>query len=68
LSKNLNKDVIGQRLKNLGQNGSVLFQEYTFKKVREWITKSQLKATFLSIKKQICKRICHKFLFAGLLP
>lgn len=44
LNKNLNKDVIGQRLKNLGQHGAVLFQEYTFKKVREWITKSQLTA------------------------
>lgn len=43
LNKNLNKDVIGQRLKNLGQHGAVLFQEYTFKKVGEWITKSQLK-------------------------
>lgn len=44
LSKNINKDVIGQRLKNLGQQGSVLFQEYTFKKIREWIRKSQLTA------------------------
>lgn len=42
LKNNLNKDVIGKRLKNLGQNGAVLFQEYTFKKTREWITKSQL--------------------------
>src|SRR3989304_3076946 len=44
LSKNLNKDVIGQRMKNLGQRGSVLFQEYTFKKIREWIKKSRLTA------------------------
>jgi len=44
LSKNINKDVIGQRLKNLGQKGAVLFQEYTFKKIREWIKKSQLTA------------------------
>jgi hypothetical protein len=44
LNKNLNKDVIGQRLKKLGQRGSVLFQEYTFKKVREWINKSGLTA------------------------
>ncbi len=42
LKKNLNKDVIGKRLKNLGQTGAVLFQEYTFKKIREWITKSLL--------------------------
>ncbi len=48
LMTSLNKDVIGKRLKNLGQNGAVLFsegsfrQEYTFKKISEWITKSQL--------------------------
>jgi hypothetical protein len=44
LSKNLNKDVIGQRLKKLGQQGSVFFQEYTFKKIRQWIKESGLKA------------------------
>lgn len=44
LNKNINKDVIGQRLKTLGQQGSIVFQEYTFKKVREWIKKTQLTA------------------------
>ena len=44
LNKNLNKDVIGQRLKKLGQSGSVLCQEYTYKKVREWINQSGLAA------------------------
>jgi len=38
LRKNLNKDVLGERLKKFGQQGSVLFQEYTFKKVSQWIT------------------------------
>ena len=44
LRKNLNKDVIGERLKKFGQQGSVLFQEYTFKKVSQWITESKLSA------------------------
>ena len=44
LRKNLNKDVIGERLKKFGQQGSVLFQEYTFKKVSQWITESGLTA------------------------
>lgn len=43
LRKNLNKDVIGQRLKRIGQKGSILFQEYTFKKVREWVWISKIK-------------------------
>jgi len=42
LRKNLNKDVIGQRLKKLGQRGSVIFQEYTFEKVKDWIRESKL--------------------------
>ena len=42
LSKNLNKDVIGQRLKKLGHQGSVLFQEYSFEKARHWIRESRL--------------------------
>jgi len=44
LSKHLNKDVLGERLKKFGQQGSVLFQEYTFKKVSQWITESGLTA------------------------
>jgi len=44
LRKHLNKDVIGERLKKFGQQGSVLFQEYTFKKVSQWITESGLTA------------------------
>lgn len=43
LSKNLNKDVIGQRLKKLGQRGSLILQEYTFGKVKQWITESGIK-------------------------
>lgn len=43
LSKNLNKDVISQRLKNLGQRGSFIFQEYTYGKVKQWIEESALK-------------------------
>lgn len=43
LTSKLNKDVIGQRFKSLGQKGSVLFQEYTFKKVNQWIKQSKLK-------------------------
>ena len=42
LSKNLNKDVIGQRLKKLGQRGSIIFQEYTFEKVKQWIRETGL--------------------------
>jgi len=44
LKTHLNKDVIGQRLKLLGQKGSLLFQEYTFEKVSQWIEKSNLTA------------------------
>ncbi|PJB00156.1 MAG: hypothetical protein CO128_01345 [Ignavibacteriales bacterium CG_4_9_14_3_um_filter_30_11] len=43
LSKNLNKDVIAQRLKKLGQSGSIQFQEYTFGKLSRWIAESRLK-------------------------
>ena len=43
LKKNLNKDVIGERLK-LQVKGSLLFQEYTFEKVSQWIEKSNLTA------------------------
>jgi hypothetical protein len=42
LSKNLNKDVLGQRLKKLGQRGSIIFQEYTFEKVKQWIRETGL--------------------------
>ncbi len=44
LNKNINKDAIGQRLKTLGQQGSILFQEYTYKLVKQWIRKSRLTA------------------------
>ncbi|MGD8780374.1 MAG: IS1380 family transposase [Ignavibacteria bacterium] len=44
LKKHLNKDVIGQRLKKLGQKGSVKFQEYTFRKVKQWVEGTKLKA------------------------
>lgn len=43
LDKHLNKDVIGQRLKRLGQRGSLIFQEYTFEKQKQWIRESKLK-------------------------
>lgn len=43
LSKNLNKDVIAQRIKKLGQSGSIQFQEYTFGKISRWIAESRLK-------------------------
>lgn len=43
LNKNLNKDVIAQRLKKLGQSGSIIFQEYTFKKINQWLKESKLR-------------------------
>lgn len=44
LERNLNKDVIGQRLKRLGQRGSLKLQEYTFKKVKDWISSSNIQS------------------------
>lgn len=43
LRKNINKDVIGQRLKKIGQSGSIIFQEYSFRKLKEWIRASKLR-------------------------
>ena len=43
LSKHINKDVIAQRLKQLGQTGAIVFQEYTFEKLREWLKESKLR-------------------------
>ena len=37
LSKELNKDVISVRLKELGQAGSIAFQEYLFKWQKKWL-------------------------------
>jgi hypothetical protein len=43
LGKNLNKDVIGQRIKKLGWKGSVIFQEYTYEKIKKWVSEQNLK-------------------------
>jgi hypothetical protein len=42
LETGLNKDVISTRLKELGQAGAILLQEYLFGLTTQWLTKSQL--------------------------
>ena len=41
LKKHLSKDVIGRRIKRMGQRGSVNFQEYTYKKVKQWLERNK---------------------------
>jgi len=43
LKKGLNKDVISTCFKKLGQRGAIMLHEYSLKKVRTWLSKSQLR-------------------------
>ena len=47
LKKCLNKDVIGVRLKELGQAGAIKLQEYLFGQTTRWIKQSELSAITL---------------------
>jgi hypothetical protein len=49
LKNGINKDVIGQRFKELGQKGAIYLHEYSLKKVREWLTKSKLRSITLDV-------------------
>ena len=43
LIKGFNKDVIGKRLKDLGQKGAVCFHEYFLKKTTQFLAESEIK-------------------------
>jgi len=49
LKKGLNKDVISTCFKMLGQRGAVILHEYSLKKVRTWLTKSQLRSITIDV-------------------
>ena len=49
LNKELNKDVIGTRLKQLGQGGAIKLHEYLFTIATRWLAKSKLESITLDV-------------------